>query len=69
MADESDHLEKGLDIYTEEQKNQAIVHTRQDTILLVSYVSSLNKKMSKAVFWLKVISVLLGLLLLTVYLR
>jgi len=69
MSDESDHLQNGIDLYTEEQKTQAIVHTRQDIILLVSYASSISKKMAKSLFWLGTISVLLAFLLLAVYFR
>jgi hypothetical protein len=69
MADEAEHLDKGLDLYSEEQKTQAIVHTRQDIVLLVSYVSSISRKMNQAIFWLRAISLLLGLLVLGVYFR
>ena len=69
MADEGDHLEKGLDLYTEEQKTQAIVHSRQDIVLLVSYISLISRKVSNAIFWLRVISVLLSLLVVASYLR
>jgi hypothetical protein len=69
MADEADHLEKGLDLYSEEQKTQAIVHTRQDVVPLVSYVSSISRKMNKAIFRLRVDSLLLGVLVVLAYLR
>lgn len=42
--DELDNLDKGLDDYSETQVRQAIVHTRQDMVLLVSHLSSLNKQ-------------------------
>lgn len=69
IEDELENLEKGLDQYNEEQKSQAIVHTRQDVVLLVSHVSALSRKMSKALFWLRAICLLLGLLVLVFYSR
>jgi hypothetical protein len=35
--------------YTDEQTRQAVVHTREDVVLLVSYLSSLNVQMQRLV--------------------
>jgi len=43
MRDERDQLERGLDDYTPEQERQAIVHSRQDMMLLVGLLSSIDK--------------------------
>jgi hypothetical protein len=39
-AGERDQLQDGLDAYEKEEINQAIVHTRQDIVLLVSYLTT-----------------------------
>ena len=42
---EEDQLNKGLDKYNEATVNQAIVHTRQDTVLLYNMLSSNNERL------------------------
>jgi len=49
--DELEHLDKRLDDYSEAQVRPAIVHTRQDHVLLVSYLASLNRQVA-TVRWL-----------------
>lgn len=43
--DESEQLRDGLSNYEDEQVRQAIVHSRQDIIMIVSYLSSANYKL------------------------
>ena len=42
--EEKEQLEKGWEEFSEEQVQQAIVHQRQDIILLVGHLSLLNDK-------------------------
>ena len=42
--DEKEQLEKGWEEFSEEQVQQAIVHQRQDIVLLVGHLSLLNDK-------------------------
>ena len=42
---EKDQLNQGLDKYNEATVNQAIVHTRQDTVLLYNMLSSNNERL------------------------
>lgn len=54
MSSERTNLEKGLDDYTEEEVRQATVHTRQDLVLVVSYLSALNTQAAtiRRLLWL-----------------
>jgi hypothetical protein len=52
--DELATLERGGDEYDEARVRQAVVHTRQDTVLLVSLLSSLNGQVAtvRRLLWL-----------------
>lgn len=56
--DEAEHLDDSLDDYSDAQVRQATVHTRQDTVLLVSLLSSLNIQVRRLV-WLGIAGLLL----------
>lgn len=43
--DEAEQLRDGLSDYDDGQIRQAIVHSRQDIVILVSYLSSANYKL------------------------
>ena len=60
---EFDQLNKGLDHYDETTVNQAIVHTRQDTVLMVSYLTENNKLLHRINNQL---SIIVGVILLAV---
>ena len=68
---EQQKLEDGLGIYDEEEVNQAIVHTRQDGVLLVSYISSITKilKNTRNILLWVVIILLIFLVLYLIELR
>jgi hypothetical protein len=59
--DEMKNLEHGADGYDEAQARQAIVHTRQDIVLLVSLLASLNGQIAtvRRLLWLIVLGGLL----------
>ena len=41
--------------YNKNKVEQAIVHTREDLVLLVSYLDSLNNTNVKLLFWVRII--------------
>ena len=52
---EIENLNSGIDDYSEEQVRQAVVHTRQDTVLVYSLLVDLNRQartLSRLVFGL-----------------
>jgi hypothetical protein len=59
MRDEADNIEKGLDDYSESQVRQAIVHTRQDMVLIASHLSSANRQLAtmRRLLWVIVVIV------------
>ena len=57
---EAEQLADGLADYSEAQVTQAIVHTRQDLVLLVSHVAALNQKQSQLIRRLNGLIVLLA---------
>ncbi|MER3486898.1 MAG: hypothetical protein C4345_13910 [Chloroflexota bacterium] len=44
-ADEARNLDSGLDDYSEAQTRQAVVHTRQDIVIIVSLLRDLNRQL------------------------
>ena len=56
---EHTNLSKGLDYYEPEEVNQAIVHTREDIVLMVSYLTSNNRLLNRINNQLSVIICLL----------
>lgn len=42
ITDEADNLARGLDDYSPEAVRQAVVHTRQDVVLLASYLTGIH---------------------------
>ena len=62
MNAEIDQLNK-IGGYSEEHVSQAIVHTRQDLILIYSNICNINKKSSQLINRLNIIIILLGALL------
>ena len=57
---ENSRLDKGINIYDEEQVNMAIVHTRQDMILICSLLGSLNAQAWAIKVLLLIIAIMLG---------
>jgi hypothetical protein len=64
ISDEKEQLEMGID-YSEHHVRLATVHTRQDLVLVVSYLSQIEKQMkavrsstANANFWLMAIFIL-----------
>lgn len=45
--DEREQLHSGASYYNDDQVRQAIVHSRQDIVLMVSYLSSLNAQIMR----------------------
>ncbi|MDC0891200.1 hypothetical protein OAS48_00725 [Gammaproteobacteria bacterium] len=60
---EFNQINKGLDHYDETTVNQAIVHSRQDTVLMVSYLTSNNKLLHRIN---KQLSIIVGVILVAV---
>ena len=60
VESEQSKLDKGINIYDEEQVNMAIVHTRQDMILICSLLGSLNYHASGIKILLLIIAIMLG---------
>lgn len=52
--DERDRVQ----LYSDDEINQAIIHTREDLVLVVSYLSSANKRLAHIVYILLAISVI-----------
>ena len=67
---EKDQLINGLDKYDEATVNQAIVHTRQDTVLLFNMLSSNNERLHSIDTLLskitKQLSIIVGVILVAV---
>lgn len=59
---EAEQLDK-MGGYSKEHVSQAIVHTRQDLILIYSNIDDINKKSSKLINRLDIVIILLGALL------
>jgi hypothetical protein len=53
-ADEIDQLKRGAD-YSEQQTRLSIVHTRQDLVLVVSYLNSIAESNRTMMGWITVI--------------
>jgi|APSaa5957512535_1039671.scaffolds.fasta_scaffold107880_2 hypothetical protein len=60
VESEQSKLDKGINIYDEEQVNMAIVHTRQDMILICSLLGSLNAQAWAIKVLLLIIAIMLG---------
>jgi hypothetical protein len=54
---EGDQLERGMD-YSDEAVRMATVHTREDIILVVSYLSSIAKDVRKVRQWISALGIL-----------
>jgi hypothetical protein len=61
---EREQLDKGFDEYGQEEVNQAIVHTRQDTVLVMAHLGEIADNTRSIRRWLIGIAVLLFLLVL-----
>ena len=65
---EREQLDNGLDQYGQEQVNQAIVHARQDTVIVTAYLGEIAEDTRSIRRWLIGIAVLLFLLVLHFFL-
>lgn len=59
--DELGNLGSGRDDYSEEQTRQAIVHTRLDTVLVVSLLLDLNRQVRRLTWLIFVLVVVAGI--------
>ena len=70
IQDELEQLEKGLSDYDQPQVNQAIVHTRQDMVLVYGMLSSNNERLHSIDTLLrritKQLSIIVGVILVAV---
>jgi hypothetical protein len=62
IASEDKQLDQGDADYTPERERQAIVHTRQDLVLLISYLSAVNLQVAAMRRLLWVMTLALGVL-------
>lgn len=63
IEEEAEQLRNGFSDYTEAQVRQAIVHTRQDLIFMISALGNLSRQAVALTWLVKGLLVLMGLLL------